>query len=148
MEKTLPPPPPYPHPPTQTRTANPIHQTPNLKLVLLRGRRLEPEALKFRGYGFGVLGLGVLLGSTRQGMRQGQDKTAIEKSMARNSSPQTLKLLESLLASVKDAATSKLSSISFQGCIWCLTPPQTPQRLPNASAVESSLTRNTGPTMI
>ena len=31
-------------PPTQTRTANPIHQTPNLKLVLLR----EPEALKFR----------------------------------------------------------------------------------------------------
>ena len=38
---------PTPHPPTQTRTANPIHQTPNLKLVLLRGRRLEPEALKF-----------------------------------------------------------------------------------------------------
>ena len=60
----LAPPPPHPprHPPTQTRTANPLHQTPNLKLVLLRGRWLEPEALKFRVYGLrglGFLGFGV-----------------------------------------------------------------------------------------
>ena len=42
-----PPPFPPPHPlppPPPTRKQN--HQTPNLKLVLLRGRRLEPEALK------------------------------------------------------------------------------------------------------
>ena len=44
----LPPPHPTPLPPPNppsTGTANKI-QTPNLKLVLLRGRRLEPEALK------------------------------------------------------------------------------------------------------
>ena len=51
--------PPPTHPPATPPTQTP-HPNPILKLVLLRGRRLEPEALKFRvqGSGFRVQGSG------------------------------------------------------------------------------------------
>ena len=52
-KKTLLSPPPTPPPPKPPRNRKQNHQTPNLKLVLLRGRRLELEALKLRGWGLG-----------------------------------------------------------------------------------------------